>query len=185
MEPAVDLSLHKARPSEQTLIITNQLLQATASQLNAFAATCEDKLAAMHYKMIRLEAGVKLLESKLASIPGGGMGADASAPSAPAAVSADPAAPAPGNATQTGPDPDAPATPAAPGAEAAVEAPEEPKRKIKDDPRFSKFFKMIAMGVPPPAVAMKFRTETGCDPALLDDPDAPAPPGGMEEEEDE
>ena len=36
------------------------------------------------------------------------------------------------------------------------------------------------------AQAMKFAQETGFDPSLLDDPDAPAPPGGAaEDSEDE
>ena len=56
--------------------------------------------------------------------------------------------------------------------------------KLKDDPAFAKYFKMEKMGVPRPAVAMKFAQETGMDPSLLDTPDAPAPPGG-EPEEDE
>ena len=55
---------------------------------------------------------------------------------------------------------------------------------MKDDPRYSKYFKMEKMGVPKPAILQKFRSETGLDPSLLDDPDAPAPSGG-EEAEDE
>ena len=56
---------------------------------------------------------------------------------------------------------------------------------VKDDPRFSKYFKMEKMGVPRPAVALKLQQETGADPSLLDNPDAPAPPGGAPEEDSE
>lgn len=47
--------------------------------------------------------------------------------------------------------------------------------KVKDDPTFTKFFKMLKMHIPKPAVAMKMTAE-GLDPAVLDlDPDAPSP----------
>ena len=58
------------------------------------------------------------------------------------------------------------------------------KSKIKDDPRFAKYFKMVNFGVPKQVVSLKFQQETGMDPALLDTPDAPAPPGGVEEDSD-
>ena len=57
--------------------------------------------------------------------------------------------------------------------------------KVKDDPRFSKYFKMEKMGVPRPAVAIKLQQETGFDASILENPDAPAPPGGAIEEEEE
>eukprot|EP00325_Prymnesiales_sp_UTEX-LB-985_P001427 CAMPEP_0174700844 /NCGR_PEP_ID=MMETSP1094-20130205/5676_1 /TAXON_ID=156173 /ORGANISM="Chrysochromulina brevifilum, Strain UTEX LB 985" /LENGTH=49 /DNA_ID=CAMNT_0015898399 /DNA_START=78 /DNA_END=227 /DNA_ORIENTATION=+ len=44
---------------------------------------------------------------------------------------------------------------------------------------------MINFGVPKPVVVMKFQQETGCEPALLDTPDAPAPPGGEEQDEEQ
>jgi WASH complex subunit CCDC53 len=49
---------------------------------------------------------------------------------------------------------------------------------VKDDARFSKYFKMLNMGVPKAAVKMKMGAE-GLDPDVLDlDPEAPAPAGG-------
>ena len=56
-------------------------------------------------------------------------------------------------------------------------------KKVKDDPRFVKYFKMVNYGVPPNIVRDKLRAETGHDPSLLDNPDAPAPPGGGEQED--
>ena len=47
--------------------------------------------------------------------------------------------------------------------------------KIKDDPRFSKYFRMLKVGVPMAQVRGTFQTETGCDPDLLENPDGPAP----------
>ena len=188
MEPAVDLTLHPAQPASQTLLVVNQILSQSAEQLNAFAATCEDKLIAMHHKMQRLETGVKLLEGKLNSIPSAS--GDAAPLGAPPASAAAPPPPAAGAADGAAPPQPAAATNATPNAEPAAEAPEaapppteEPKKKIKDDPRFAKYFKMVNFGVPKPVVIMKFQQETGFDPALLDTPDAPAPLGGEDEDD--
>ena len=62
--------------------------------------------------------------------------------------------------------------------------PQKPQRMIKDDPRYAKYFKMVNFGVPKPVVTMKFQQETGLDPALLDTPEAAAPPGGEEADGD-
>jgi len=52
---------------------------------------------------------------------------------------------------------------------------DEPAIAIKDDPRFSKYLKMLKMHVPKGAVAAKMTAE-GLDPAVLDmDPELPAP----------
>ena len=55
--------------------------------------------------------------------------------------------------------------------------PDDGGPKIRDDPRYSLYFKMVRMGVPAQAVKNKMALE-GFSPAeahLLDDPDAPAP----------
>lgn len=188
MEPAVDLSLHPPQPPSQTLLVANKLVCSTAEQLNTFAATCESKLTAMHHKMLRLETGVKLLEAKLASLPGAAFEAPPPAPpAAPAGPAAVPPPPAeqPAAAAAGVPPPPPQPTPAAsvePPPEPEPPAPEEPVMKVKDDPRFAKYFKMEKMGVPRPAVSIKMRQE-GIDPSFLDTPDAPAPPGGEPEPE--
>ena len=197
MEPAVDLSLHPPAPPTQTLLVTNRLLQQTAQQLNTFASTCEEKLITMHHKMLRLETGVKLLEAKLGSLPGATLDAPANGNASAAAAPPPPPPPGPtadGGAAAPPPPPPPPPlaaatsqpAPSEPAPPAPPEEPEEPVVKIKDDPRFSKFFKMEKMGVPKNAVKMKFAQETGLDPSLMDTPDAPAPPGGaVQEDSDE
>jgi len=46
---------------------------------------------------------------------------------------------------------------------------------LKDDPLFAKYFKMLKMHLPPPAVKQKMRAE-GVDPDILDmDPEGPSP----------
>ena len=46
-------------------------------------------------------------------------------------------------------------------------------KKVCDDERFSKYFKMLKMGVPMQAVKNKMKAE-GLDDSVLDNPDAPA-----------
>ena len=184
MEPTIDLALHPAPPAGQTLIVVNRLLSSTAEQLNTFATTCENKLLMMHHKMLRLETGVKLLEAKLGSIPGSAHEpppanlAAAATPSTAAAVQQPNAVAATAEMAETPPPEPVAAVPQTP-------EPELPQKKIKEDSRFAKYFKMVMVGVPKQVVAMKFAQETGFDGALLDDPDAPAPPGGDEPESDE
>jgi hypothetical protein len=48
--------------------------------------------------------------------------------------------------------------------------------KIKDDPMYKPYFKMINMGIPRPQVEHKMNLE-GVDPSILDTPDAPSPNG--------
>jgi hypothetical protein len=45
---------------------------------------------------------------------------------------------------------------------------------IKDDPLYARFFRMLRMGVPDPAVRLKMQQE-GLDAAMLDTPEAPSP----------
>ena len=121
---------------------------------------------------------MSVFEAKLNSIPASGVeysaeqlpdAAPAPAPAPPPPRNADPAAP---------PPPGAPAAPAAdssteavPEAEAAA-APAGPV--VKDHPEYSKYFKMLKVGVPLPVVEGKMR-ENGLDPAYLETPEAPAP----------
>ena len=61
-------------------------------------------------------------------------------------------------------------------------SPKKQRPALKDDPRFKKYFKMLAMHLPRGAVEIKMKAE-GVDPAILDmDPEKPMP---GEEDEDE
>jgi len=157
--------------------VSNQLICSTVDQLNEFAATCEKKLLSLHYKMQRLEAEVVLLEGKLNSLP------LSDVEPLPAAITGPPVAPAESTEHSTsssqpasGADHTQSATaPTAPAPEELPD-PEVPVKKVKDDPRFIKYFKMLSFGVPPPVVATAITSETGFPASLLDDPNAAAPP---------
>ena len=102
-----------------------------------------------------------------------------------------PPPPPPGGGAAPPPPAPPPPPPVPPPPGSAVEAPPAPPAvetdfvKVRDDPRFVKYFKMANYGVPPSIVRDKLRAETGFDPSLLDTPDAPAPPGGEEPESED
>ncbi|KAL3668133.1 hypothetical protein V7S43_006996 [Phytophthora oleae] len=54
-------------------------------------------------------------------------------------------------------------------------APSEREVKVKDDPQYSKFFKLLSMGAPAASVKAKMQM-VGLQPELLDTPDAPLKP---------
>lgn len=162
-------------------MLVNSFVVTTTEFLNKFSSLCEAKLAAVGAQMQRVEIVLALLEAKLDSIQWMGGGGGGAAAAAPAAASA-PAAATDGSIPSAPPlDSTAAAssTAAAPAAApAAPSAPAEPQVRLKDDPRYSKYFKMLAMGVPKPAVKMKMSADGVDDPEVIErDPDGPAPPG--------
>ena len=141
-------------------------------------------------QMQRLETEVKLLECKLNSLPPSASDPPPAAITGPPAAPATPAEPPTSSSSQPPGATDASQPATAPTAPPAAPEPEpEPEPtgpKVKEDPRFIKYFKMLNFGVPPPVVAAAFANETGFPASLLDTPNAPAPPQDAEAaEEDE
>ncbi|GIY76523.1 WASH complex subunit 3 [Caerostris darwini] len=166
----VDYSKVDPLNQKRTLTFLNHFLIRTTSFLNHFSSVCDEKLENLLIRIQRLEASMCILEAKLASIPGlddvttstepvGNTETETSSSSIPAAQ------PQSENVTAN----------VAPIAEPPKEE-QKPKMSVSQDPRFAKYFKMINMGVPPGAVQLKMTAE-GVDPALLNNPDAEAPPG--------
>ena len=107
-----------------------------------------------------MQTTLNILEAKLASISGIASSAAARpvTQSISAAQSASQAASPPGQAAAAIPAAAAAPEPAvAPPQPPAPEAPSplQPKRKVKDDTRFSKYFKMVKVGVPAAAAKGK------------------------------
>ena len=137
--------------------------------------------------MQRLETEIKLLECKLSSLPQNAADAAPATITGPTAAS-DAAEPPTSSIQPAGAtDPAQPATaPTAPPAAPEPEPePEVPVMKVKDDPRFIKYFKMLNFGVPLPVVAAAIANETGFPASLLDNPNAAAPPGGNAAEDED
>ncbi|XP_072964193.1 uncharacterized protein [Typha angustifolia] len=53
---------------QRTLYLVNIFIANTARFLNSFSALCEDKLAHLHRRIVRLDASLTLLEAKIRSV---------------------------------------------------------------------------------------------------------------------
>ncbi|XP_030241439.1 WASH complex subunit 3 [Drosophila navojoa] len=130
---------------KRILAFVNHFLLSTCNFLNEFALNCETKFVRMERQLQRTEAALIILETKLASIP-----VDNSA-TTPEVISTE----------ATTDETDKP----------EVEAPAEVKGvRVCEDIRYKKFFRMLQVGVPAPAVKIKMSSE-GLDSEMLDKPD--------------
>ncbi|KAH8281474.1 hypothetical protein KR054_000837, partial [Drosophila jambulina] len=142
---------------KRILAFVNHFLVNTCNFLNEFALGCETKFVEMERQLQKTEASLIILEAKLASIP-----TDHDAPSEGAS------APAQSEKPTEAPTPDSENTPMS---DPVDEAPAEPVGvRACEDVRYRKFFKMLHVGVPAPAVKQKMQSE-GLEPRLLDTPD--------------
>ncbi|XP_067945555.1 WASH complex subunit 3-like [Watersipora subatra] len=171
----IDYTKVKPLDQKRLLAFINHYVTHTVQFLNHFSGVCEEKMTKIESQLHRLEITMCIIETKLSSIPGMDAITLAEKPSDSTDNAAPVSAPA-AEATAATPAPAAaPAVPQETEEEAAAPiAPEPDLPKISQDPRYIKFFKMLNMGVPPPAVKMKMKSE-GFNPDLLDTPDAPAP----------
>lgn len=147
---------------KRTLAFLNHFLIRTTSFLNHFAAVCDEKLENLLVRIQRLEASMCILEAKLASIPGlDDVAAQSVQQSLPEKQANEESSPQPATTESI---------PSSEQTEIETEL-EKPKMTVSQDPRYSKYFKMINLGVPVGAVKQKMITE-GVDPNILDDPSA-------------
>lgn len=129
---------------KRILAFVNHFLLNTCNFLNEFALNCETKFVRMERQLQRTEAALIILETKLASIP-----VDKEVD----------------NSTTTS-EVNTEATDETDKSE--VEAPAEIKGvRVCEDIRYKKFFKMLQVGVPAPAVKIKMSTE-GLDSEMLE-----------------
>nr|CAD7262967.1 unnamed protein product [Timema shepardi] len=159
--PSVDKT--KIEPIHQKRLIAfiNHFLTTTVSFLNTFSHSVETRLEKCEGQLQKMDAALCILEAKLNSIAG--------LEDVPVATPENPpefTPPPPPVAPVT----DVPSSASEPQPNNATPA----QTKISQDPQYSRFFRMVAVGVPLQAVKQKMHAE-GLDPGILDDPDAPAP----------
>ncbi|KAK9891695.1 hypothetical protein WA026_015663 [Henosepilachna vigintioctopunctata] len=154
-----DVDYTQALPIQQKRIIAfiNHFIMNTVSFLNSFAQSCETRLMEFEFKLRKVDASLKILESQLSSIPEDTL----SKPGFNESVQT--------KREQTDPNflENAP--------EMADSTPDEtlefiPGKENPDasiDASYSKYFKMLQVGVPLPAVKLKMSSE-GLDPNILD-----------------
>ncbi|KAK4299192.1 hypothetical protein Pmani_028510 [Petrolisthes manimaculis] len=187
--PNVDFSKIEAINQKRTLAFINHWVLHTVAFLNQFSALCEERLVSLSTKLRRADHTLAILEAKLKSVP---WLEDVVAPSidttttttSTATVQSEPTTvttqSVPNSATTTtttttegqdvvdiAEEDTTTTTPAAPEPSNAT--------PVSQDPRFVRYFRMLKMGVPDPAVRMRMSAD-GVDPSILNDPDAPAPP---------
>eukprot|EP01114_Cavostelium_apophysatum_P018757 TRINITY_DN5875_c0_g1_i1.p1 TRINITY_DN5875_c0_g1~~TRINITY_DN5875_c0_g1_i1.p1 ORF type:complete len:328 (+),score=86.26 TRINITY_DN5875_c0_g1_i1:175-1158(+) len=215
MQRPVDFKTVESIKQQNTVVIVNNFVVNTAEFLNKFSYWCEKKLSEVASNIERLEITMNILEAKLASIPG----LEGTAPPPPSTTSvavpevsetssfsgaAPPPPPPPPGAPPSSAPTSAPTTaPTTPRGEVpdlatAPPAAEENTSggsvaRVKDDPVYERYFKMLRLGVAVPQIKMQMKF-SGLDPDLLDNPDAPVPganraakpaKGDSEDEEDE
>eukprot|EP00850_Spirogloea_muscicola_P018567 SM000171S03256 [mRNA] locus=s171:306117:308386:- [translate_table: standard] len=177
---------------QKTLVLVNTFIVNTVQLLNSISGICEDNLAKISRRIQRLDVQLLLLEAKLRSLDDQGVGrADRQPVTEPALHDLpgftdvqDDSPPAPCASQDTG---TSRAEPTHVGqhvditiAPDATLAPADGRQKsdmpkVKDDPRYSRFFRMLHVGVPAQAVKMQMSLES-LDPYKLDQADAPASP---------
>ena len=147
-----DYSRYDAVPHQTTLHLVNNFVLQTTRFLNRFSAVCEEKLSDVSKNIQHLETQLSIIEAKLDSIEDAG--ADDVPPPAPEPA---PAAPAPAAGGAPPPPPPAPDDEPPPPPPPIEDAP--PEKKVKDDPRYNRFIKLLNMGVPLQAVKNKMGVE--------------------------
>jgi len=184
--PSFEPALANIQPiaTKKLSMIVNTFVINTTEFLNKFAIICERKLAKVDKNVERLHIVLALLEAKLDSIKylAGTESSSSVAPSAPVAPTV-PASFVPltprGNVEGENKVSDVNPVASVPPAEEK----QTPKIAIKDDSRYTTYFKMLRLGVPKAQLKLKMQTE-GIDPNIIDfDPESPAPPGATSSQE--
>uniref|UniRef100_A0A131XGD4 Coiled-coil domain-containing protein n=1 Tax=Hyalomma excavatum TaxID=257692 RepID=A0A131XGD4_9ACAR len=174
--PGVDYTKVPPIQQKRTLAFLNYFLTRTTSFLNHFATVCDEKLEDLLIRIQRLEASMCILEAKLSSIPGLENVTASTAEAKPEASEPQSTAEATAGQSQSnGPKTETSAE-SQKATDSTAQPPAAPTNTVSKDPRFSKYFKMLNVGIPLGAVQIKMRQEN-VDPSILDNPDAPAPPG--------
>lgn len=186
---SLDLKLLEPLQHKRTLAYINHFIIQMTGHLNKFACQAEGKLAEVDRRTQQIQTTLLLLEAKLASIPD--LAGVTLEPSQQATVAQTTAAQTTVTQTTTAQTPVTQTAPAlasegstVPQTEVdggdgqTVETPPEPVPEytpVSKDYRYAKYFKMVAVGIPPAALHAKMQME-GLDPIYLDNPDQPAPP---------
>nr|CAH7716412.1 unnamed protein product [Callosobruchus chinensis] len=162
VDPDEDLTQILPIQQKRTITFVNHFIMKTVSFLNQFAQSCESRFMEFEYKIQKIEASLLILESQLSSIPG--LDEDEKCSSSTVAEKNETVSLEEISEVDTQDD-KIESDPA--NVETRTVNVEPEGIKAKDDPRYSKFFKMLHVGVPEPAVKLKMRNE-GVDPNILE-----------------
>lgn len=163
---------------KRTIYLVTVFIVHTTRFLNRFSALCEQKLAEVHRRMLRLDATLTLLEAKLKSVDACEGVAGPSSLHAPPDFPSSDSVPQAANHSE---DPSSEAIRTLPEScktseqeKNTIISPPNPEQNVqmkRDDPKISRFLRMLRVGVPEQAVKLQMSIE-GLDPNLLNLPDA-------------
>ncbi|KAH8412920.1 hypothetical protein KR009_006808 [Drosophila setifemur] len=141
---------------KRILAFVNHFLVNTCNFLNEFALGCETKFVEMERQLQKTEAALIILEAKLASIPTEHHIEDVN-------KNIEPILKSKANEKQAAQPEERPAQ------LIEEEVPPEPPAGVRacKDLRYIKFFKMLHVGVPAPAIKQKMKSE-GLEPQILE-----------------
>ncbi|XP_044750804.1 WASH complex subunit 3 [Coccinella septempunctata] len=147
-----DVDYNKALPIQQKRIIAfiNHFIMNTVSFLNTFAQSCESRLMEFEFKLNKVDASLKILESQLSSIPDENFRIENDS-----IVENDPVQIENSASDEILPEIE------------SVDIVEPEESKPSNNPIYSKYFKMVQVGVPAQAVKLKMMSD-GLDPNVLD-----------------
>ncbi|KAK9507317.1 hypothetical protein O3M35_007201 [Rhynocoris fuscipes] len=147
-----NLDLQQAPPIHQKRLVTffNHFIISMVDYLNSFSQSCSYKLFKFEEKISKIEAELRLVESKLNSVPE--LTIEKNQSSTPINTQ---------KTTEVNST-----TSQQPSPSVQPEAAEEEETKEDHDPVVIKYMKMVQFGVPVEAVKVKMRLE-GVDPSLL------------------
>ena len=162
-----DLRHCRPIPIKKSLIIVNNFVVNTTRFLNRFSKIVDEKLLKVSNNISRLETTLSILEAKLDSVPDlDGSSQATSAQTGASSGSSENNTNAAANAA------------AAPPQAATAPAVDPNAMKVKDDPAYARYFKLMKLGMPVEQIKLKLSAETDLDPNLLDTPDAISPSAG-------
>lgn len=169
--PNINLEEVSALNHNRSITFVNTFISRTSDFLNRYASKAEENLSAQTLEMQKLEIAINIIEEKLASIPSlkdfkGATVVEQENNSSTENKSVQSEDPKPSDTFVEEKDANTNIV--------STQPVEENFIKVKDDVRYSKYFKMVNIGVPKMAVENKMRLE-GLNPDLLDTPDAPCP----------
>ncbi|KAL1505246.1 hypothetical protein ABEB36_004853 [Hypothenemus hampei] len=146
---------------KRIIAFINHFVSTTVSYLNDFSLSCESRFMDFEYKLQRIEASLLILEAQLSSIP------NFEEPLANSTINT-------GDIPVSAPTNDVEFSEINKEPENDTEHTQSIGIKASEDPRFTKFFKMLRFGVKEEAVKYKMQS-AGLNPNILNNPDAVIP----------
>lgn len=180
---AVDLTKVASIHHKRTLAFLNHFISHTINFLNKFSRVCETKLEDINTRVQRMETSLSILEAKLSSIPGlDDVSTTLSSSRPPEQPDSTKVEQAPvSNFTSADNVSTDVSKDESQESEMNNTTVEDVTKTVSQDPRYTKYFKLLQMGVPPMAFRAKMTAE-GLNPDLLGTPNAPVPPQASDTE---